>query len=133
MLKRCSSCAVEKPLTDFAGSKDCKDGRQHRCRKCSTIAMRVWRAANPDKARAGDLKHRYGLSVQQYDAILVSQRGACAICEKACATGRRLAVDHDHNTGCVRGLLCAMCNTAIGKLGDSPALVARALTYLLKE
>lgn len=72
----------------------------------------------------------YGLSVEEYEVILKRQNGVCAICSQVCKTGRRLAVDHDHNTKKVRGLLCATCNTALGKFGDSPVLLRQAIEYL---
>lgn len=90
-----------------------------------------YRAAHPDRIRAYLLKCATGLSVETYEAMLLAQHGVCAIC----ATGerdnnKRLAVDHDHVTGQVRGLLCRRCNTGIGLLGDSADRVAAALRYL---
>jgi len=72
----------------------------------------------------------FGVDPQVYDDILVSQGGVCAICRTNCATGRRLALDHDHGTGKVRGLLCSNCNRAIGLLREDPAIVEAALKYL---
>jgi predicted nucleic acid-binding Zn-ribbon protein len=69
----------------------------------------------------------YGLTPEAYRQLLESQGGACAICRKACATGRRLAVDHDHGTGEIRGLLCAMCNR---HLPIVETLAREALEYL---
>ena len=71
-------------------------------------------------------KYRYGLSPQEYYALVARQGGACAICRKI----KPLCVDHCHLTGRVRGLLCRTCNSAIGFWGDSPAMVRRALKYL---
>jgi hypothetical protein len=71
-------------------------------------------------------KHKYGLSPQEYYALVARQGGACAICRKI----KPLCVDHCHLTGKVRGLLCHTCNSALGFWGDSPSLVRRALKYL---
>ncbi len=83
----------------------------------------------PDRRHKHALK-RYGMTPEEYSSLLEVQKGGCAVCGKKCT--RRLAVDHDHETGRVRGLLCMPCNTAIGSLRDSPALVAKAVVYLLK-
>lgn len=73
---------------------------------------------------------KYGLTVEEYWAIHDEQLGVCAICRNV--LGERTAVDHDHETGTVRGLLCINCNTGLGKLGDSIESLELALTYLRK-
>lgn len=82
-----------------------------------------------EKGRAKHLERTYGLTLAEYDEMLESQDGVCAICKEPCATGRRLAVDHDHDTGTVRGLLCSRCNLGIGYLKNAVNL-AQAITYL---
>lgn len=77
------------------------------------------------------LKRGYGLTYDQYLEMLKSQSGVCAICGKA-EQKRRLAVDHCHHTGAIRGLLCGLCNTAIGKLNDDVNLLKKAVEYLEK-
>ncbi len=82
------------------------------------------------------LKHKYGITVDQYDQLLAEQGGGCAICGVAGPEAARwgvLVVDHDHETGKVRGLLCSNCNCAIGLLGDSPELLTKAAGYLSAE
>ncbi len=78
------------------------------------------------------LKTKFGLTVEQYDNLLVTQGGVCAICDGVCANGDKLAVDHNHVTGAVRGLLCHMCNTALGRFGDNPSTLRKAIAYLEK-
>ena len=81
-------------------------------------------------ARKTQLK-KYGLTQSQYNDLLARQGGHCAICVVAeCPTGRSFAVDHDHSTGKVRGLLCSNCNQAIGKLKDSPIMAEKLIDYL---
>lgn len=87
---------------------------------------------------AWNLRKNYGLTVEEYEALLDEQGGLCAICqrpERAQRAGRtmRLPVDHDHTTGRIRGLLCHSCNRAIGLLQDDPALLVRAADYLLRQ
>ncbi|OFV83246.1 MAG: hypothetical protein A2W26_13245 [Acidobacteria bacterium RBG_16_64_8] len=94
---------------------------------------RAWRAANPEKAkasvRATNLRKKFGLTPDQYETMLQEQGGGCWICGKEPGP-RRLAVDHDHKTRQVRGLLCGNCNQGIGRLQDSPALLRRAAEYI---
>lgn len=88
-----------------------------------------------DKRRIRDLMQKYGLTVEDYDQMLSDQEGACALCDRLPEKERygRLSVDHCHDTGKVRGLLCNSCNYAIGVLGDTADHVGRAVTYLEKS
>ena len=73
---------------------------------------------------------RYGLTREQFAAMLADQKGACLICLQQMALP---VVDHDHETGKVRGLLCRMCNSALGLLQDSPDILRRAARYLTRS
>lgn len=79
-----------------------------------------------------NIRQRYGLSRSDYESMLQSQDGKCAICrsDNPGPWFRRFLVDHDHLTGCVRGLLCGTCNLAIGYLKDDPEMALKALLYL---
>jgi len=92
-----------------------------------------YRERHPNRRRELDLRRKYNLTPAEYDAMLAEQSGQCAICDKPPSTGKPLFVDHDHDTGEVRGLLCSRCNWALGQLGDGPELVARALSYLTQS
>ncbi len=94
--------------------------------------MKAWRAAHPREQHAENLKYAFGLTLAQYNEMLKEQGGRCAICEQK-PTTIRLAVDHDHVTGTIRGLLCIGCNTTVGKLRDSPELVEKLRRYLYKH
>jgi hypothetical protein len=72
----------------------------------------------------------YGLSRDQYDAMVLSQGGKCFICREL-PTARGLFVDHCHKTKRLRKLLCHHCNVALGHLGDNPALAIRCAVYLI--
>lgn len=77
------------------------------------------------------LKKAYGITIEQYDAMVAAQNGMCPICLGPLAGSvRRAHVDHCHVTGKVRGILCSNCNSGIGKLQESPAIFNRAATYL---
>ncbi len=95
-------------------------------------------AANPKVKISASRRHRlksYGLAPGDYEAMLASQRGMCAICctDTPKGQGGRFHVDHDHKTGKVRGLLCTGCNTGIGHLKDSLTIVQDAAEYLRRH
>ncbi|GGP31473.1 hypothetical protein GCM10010501_72640 [Streptomyces libani subsp. rufus] len=105
--------------------------------------MKVYRAQTYDTDRkfASDVKSRYGITAEDYEALLEAQGGACAICREPCTTGNRLSVDHDHECcpgrrscgKCIRGLLCTRCNPGIGYFRDNVELLRRAVAYLEGE
>lgn len=74
---------------------------------------RAWRAAHPDYRRNLNVAAKYGVTPERYDAMVKAQDGVCAICHRPDRRGH-LAVDHDHATGAVRGLLCRLCNLKLG-------------------
>jgi hypothetical protein len=103
-------------------------------RERSQTASRRWKAANADRNKATRSEYlvakKYHLLPAQYDAMHAGQGGVCAICSGECSTGKRLAVDHNHENGAVRGLLCASCNLCLGRMQDSPDLLRKAADYL---
>lgn len=96
-----------------------------RRREYNRVYARAWRAANPEKKREQNIK-RYGLKLSDFSAMYSAQDGKCAICREE----KELVVDHDHETGKVRGLLCGSCNTGLGRFGDSVVLLLYAAGYL---
>lgn len=88
---------------------------------------RRWRIKNPHKRRAAHLKRTYGITLEEYDAMYLKQKGLCAICQKSFA---KLFIDHCHKTEKIRGLLCVKCNAGIGQFEDNVEFIKRALEYL---
>ena len=84
------------------------------------------------KGKDRELMRKYGITEKYYNTLLEGQRWRCAICRiyKHGTDGKRLAVDHCHETGKVRGLLCHMCNNALGLLRDDTEIINNALKYL---
>ncbi|WP_432010189.1 endonuclease VII domain-containing protein [Streptomyces cucumeris] len=147
-LKTCRKCGVVKPLDEFSLSRraTATTNAVYRsdCKACCSARAKQWIADNSERAsaskRRANLAKNYGLTVAGYDALLRKQGGVCAVCGKdePNAHGRtgkkfRLAVDHCHETGQVRGLLCQKCNRAIGLLSDDPILMRKAISYLLRH
>lgn len=75
------------------------------------------------------LRNLYGISLEEYDELVARSDNKCYVCD-ASPGKRRLNVDHCHETGIIRGLLCHGCNTAIGLMQDDPELLELAATYL---
>ena len=132
--KTCRRCGALKMAEEFGKLKGAKDGKQPRCRKCQSQVATDWNREHPErfsvKQRRSMLKQRYGLTVEQWNEMFEAQGGGCAICGDAPTGRNRLAVDHSHATGDVRGLLCFRCNTLLGKFRDDPSLLRRAIAYL---
>lgn len=114
--KWCPRCATYRRLADFPTSK----GRPRSyCKPCESLY-----------AFEGRLEAIYGITLGQYDALFAAQQGTCAICG-ATPRSQRLAVDHDHRSGLVRGLLCKRCNhKVLGGAGDNADILRRAAAYL---
>ena len=123
-------CHETQPLDNFHIDKAKSSGRRGYCKACSTKRERARYANDPDRAYHNRLQRVFGLTLTEYDERLYRQGGVCLICQTTCVTGKRLAVDHDHDTGRVRGLLCTRCNQGIGLFLDNPLLLRSAATYL---
>lgn len=108
-MKNCTKCQALKPLDDFHRSAKASDGRASWCKPCVNAASRPTRKRNasPEQKRRWQLKTRYGLTVEAFEAKLAAQGGVCDICK---GEMKRPCVDHDHDTGAMRGILCHRCN-----------------------
>lgn len=98
--------------------------------RAAIIAKGVaWNWANRDKRVAYRRKAEYGMTQGEFDALLASQDGRCAICSVE-LTAKNWAIDHDHDTRAVRGLLCRGCNVMLGLAGDDHRILTKAIAYL---
>lgn len=116
MERRCSTCKEIRDLDQFPTELKKKFGKSYTCRLCARKAH-----------RKHELK-KYGLTIESYEELLTKQEGRCAVCRHE--VEGLLHVDHDHETGRVRGLLCRECNRGIGLLGDSLEILESAVQYL---
>lgn len=120
-------------VKNWKGPPTCehKERKQHAFGLCVLCYGALWRRNNPEKAKAmarrkwltckqtgawrnTHLKTHFKITQADYDKLNTKQGGLCAICQKQCKSGRRLAVDHNHETEEIRGLLCMSCNRALG-------------------
>ena len=105
------------------------------CKKCYHAKwMNGWykntrSTRKPDHWRSRNLKVKFKLTIEDYDLMLSNQAGVCKICQRPPKT-KRLAVDHDHETGAIRGLLCGPCNTALSHVELTSNFSRKALAYL---
>lgn len=138
MKKICSICKVEKDLSEFNKHKGRKFNVAGRCRQCQSIYHKKWYENNKtvmkEKFRKSSYFSRYNTTIEYYNQLLKKQNNSCAICHtKKCTTNKRFAIDHNHKTGVIRGLLCSECNTGLGKFKDDPNLLVNAIAYLIKN
>lgn len=123
--KTCSSeCAREnkKQISARASARAWKENRAERL----AYIREYRRKKGPGHQRAGYLRFKYGLELADVERVARKQRHKCAICREK----KKLCIDHDHDTGAFRGLLCHRCNSAIGLLDESPKVIKAALRYL---
>lgn len=148
--KECNKCHKVLPITEFDRQPNSPDGLKYSCKACQSVRFKAYYQANLQTQRARDkerypseremrsnahYKRKYGLSLKEYQALLKQQNGVCAICLQAehiiwHGQLRPLSVDHCHNTGQVRGLLCSDCNTMLGHVNDNVETLQRAIDYL---
>lgn len=155
MTKVCNTCKEDLPLDRFYKNKTSRDGYQHHCKDCTRVKQAEWRKANPEKARSymkkyresergrrarqarterdreanrwGHIQRRYGLTQDDYTRMYEEQGSRCPLCLEE---QEILYVDHCHQTGRVRGLVCDRCNRALGALRDDADIAERAAAYL---
>lgn len=135
-MRTCTRCNEQKPSTEFYYRVDGKPRGNH-CKRCVIAQTGAYQSANRERAtewqRRWKLIHTYSITADEFDTLLAKQGGRCAICRthpRQDSRIKRLALDHDHETGQVRGLLCNRCNRGIGLLGDTAASIDVAIAYL---
>ncbi len=141
MKRKCSDCQKLKQVRYFHKNKSYHDGsgRSNVCAKCfrkrnrkRLPAMRHFQyLKNRQKQLDRELFKNYGITRNEYNAMLNRQDSLCAICGKHSSDSHKgLHVDHCHETKKVRGLLCSSCNTGIGMLKHNVTILSKAMEYL---
>lgn len=137
-MKTCTGCRDSKPPEAFWKNRNMSDGLQYYSKDCHRARTKDLRSNSQKNKewRRRWLERQYGLTERDYNQLLAEQGGVCAICQQPetdtnkYGTVKMLAVDHDHETGVIRGLLCQECNTGIGSLKHDPALLLKAADYV---
>src|SRR6476646_4345514 len=114
-MKRCPDCSQWKALDDFPRNKNSKDGRHSYCKPCHNARGKETYERLCGGTRHYHLKRRYGIGANEFEELVRLQRGVCAICGQPDPEH----VDHSHETGEVRGILCFNCNGGLGQFRDS--------------
>ena len=133
--KRCPQCKRVLSLALFPKRTHSPNGKHPWCRECKQKYARKYNKlpAEQKKTRKRYLATRYNISLKKYEELHRNQNGMCFLCskvEKPASRNTRLCVDHNHNTGKIRGLLCDNCNRALGMFGDDYRVLQRAANYL---
>jgi copper chaperone CopZ len=149
------------PLDNFTKHSHTKDGLQVHCKHCRNSINKAlrkenkdkyrevqiqwnmdnkdkiqtiekkWQKANPEKLRAKSMRKKYGISIAEYDFLLLKQEDQCGICKRHKSSFTiRLCIDHNHSTGKIRGLLCSNCNRGLGLFQDRADWLRNAANYL---
>lgn len=157
-VKVCTKCKIAKSVDLFVLDKYRKDGLSCRCKDCRNTYYNNYYKNNPEKAleknkkqkenrknfynsekgivssRKAHLKTKFGITLEEYNKLSEKQNHVCQICGKTEMNSKNkvLCIDHNHNTGEIRGLLCGLCNTALGNFLDKKELLINAIKYLEK-
>lgn len=127
----CAKCDKYRPFDEFGNNKDGVNGKHRWCKQC----MKIYGQKNRIKKALYMKRFNYGISAHEYLGLLEAQGGVCAICgnpETKIHKGAPilLSVDHNHETGEIRGLLCSACNMGLGSFRDDRDLLQKAADYL---
>lgn len=150
--KWCNGCQKDVSVELFQKRKRCdRIILRSRCQACENryaegrrlanpekhkLACSKWYRRNPVKARANfiaGVARKSGVSPEALNHFVSGHSGCCDICGEACSTGKSLAIDHDHQQGHVRGMLCQKCNIGLGQFDDDPMKIKKAVEYLSRN
>lgn len=144
--KTCRKCGEEKTLEHFYRSVRSRLGVICVCKPCHNLrttswaknnrplynkTQRAWRKTKPSLVDSYQIKSRYGLTLEKFDAMLIDQHFQCKICKiNISHFKRRVCIDHDHITKKIRSLLCSGCNSSLGKMKYSIESFNNAIKYI---
>ncbi len=150
-MSKCINCRVTQTTKWYKNKTQCvtcygreraaipevREYRNNKNRAGGRIRTAQWRAKQSKEklatlTRKHHLSRYYKLTIDQYEQLMIKQNGVCAICKNP-ESDRRLAVDHCHQSGKIRGLLCKSCNRALGLFQDSTDRIYKAINYLQKS
>lgn len=123
---RCTKCLKDRDISRFHRDARYKGGYRHQCKDCLAAYQRTYPRTR-EQTRKWTIRYRYGLSPDEVSALEAAAGGLCGICSRR----RPLVIDHDHDTGRVRGLLCRSCNAALSLFDAVPDAPDRIRNWLL--
>lgn len=140
-VKKCPGCKKTKPITEFGKNSFNPSLRRRHCKECiansrEQLKPKLCPATERERISSfrdlkdASLREKFGITIEQYELMSSKQDHLCAICKRPCTSGRRLAVNHNHTTEQIRGLLCTKCNLGIGYFNDSADILKAAASYL---
>lgn len=137
LFRKCTICKIEKSIDNFYKDSGKTLGYGYKCKPCHDKEWRkrqAVRMADPEdhaylmrNRYFYTLKMKYGVTRDQFEDMIKKQDNRCAICLKIL---KKFVIDHNHETGKVRGILCWSCNTLLGMAGDDIAILKRSVKYL---
>ena len=141
-MKICSNCKIEKTFSEFSKNKTIKDGHVPHCKQCVKEYNKLYYFENKErvyvrkkeyyntKGRKLHLEKKYGMTIEQYNQLLIDQDYRCSICKiHQNESKKQFNVDHDHKTGKIRGLLCNLCSVPVAVF-SKPELMKLIAQYL---
>jgi len=134
-LKVCTKCGEEKSLSEYSHKRATgrKPGLQPRCKSCAKEDTKQWTILNKETQRDRYLQRTYGITENEYNAIILHQNNSCLLCNKEFSSvwgPDAPVVDHCHKHGHVRGILCNECNRGLGYFKDNPIALRKAAKYI---
>ena len=129
-LARMKDWAIRNPEKVRANQSRWVKAHPEVARASARVRAKRWNMKNPLKAKDMRLRHKYNVSLAEYNEILARQNNSCAICETPFTNPLHRHMDHNHTTNIPRGILCNFCNHALGNLRESVDLFYRAISYL---
>jgi len=133
--KKCSRCKNKKSVDEFHKNKSTKDGYHQYCKECNSNDKKKRYQVDEGyrtRAKTNQIRVKYGLSPEDIELKLIKQNNRCAICGEEFKSKRHVFIDHNHETGKVRDLLCPKCNGGLGDFNDCVKMLRKAINYLEK-
>lgn len=132
-MRKCTSCNIEKPLSEYTKDVHTKDGLRKKCRSCMSEYKKKMYPRYAESNKLGAIRRKYGLTPEQYEDMI---KDGCNVC----GSHDGIAIDHDHSCcpgtstcgKCIRGTLCRRCNTAEGMFKDSPELLFKLFKFMVE-
>lgn len=139
-MKKCTKCGEQKPLSQFSKHKSGKNGIRAQCKLCISLARFETCVRKPKRTaeetknlyKSRAFKKKYGISKEDFYDLRLKQNNKCAICKNTLENDKKSHMDHCHDTGKLRGVLCTTCNVGLGMFKDSLSLLKSAVTYIKK-